>query len=167
VNIRLATPAEFETIYDILYENAVWLSRKNIIQWPIDWLQSKRQEIQNSIEFGTYHAIDIDNEIAAIVEIKSAPEDIWANDNVLALYIHKLAIRRQYANKSLGREIINLIKARAIQQGIKYLRLDCVAHNDKLRQYYESCGFTFTTEVASGEITLALYEYKSRASNTP
>lgn len=160
MNLRLATPAEFETVYNILHENALWLSLKNIIQWPLDWLQSKRQEIQESIEFGTYHAIDIDNEIAAIVEIKSVPEKIWANDNIRALYIHKLAIRRKYADKNLGRKIINLIEVRAIQHGIQYLRLDCVAHNDRLRKYYESCGFIFKTEVNSGNISLALYEYK-------
>jgi len=78
----------------------------------------------------------------------------------LAIYIHKLAIRREYANINLGREIINLIELRAIQQGVKSLRLDCVAHNNKLRQYYESCGFIFKTEVNSAEIVLALYEYK-------
>jgi len=160
VNLRLVTPAEFETVYDILHENALWLSQKNIIQWPLDWLQSKRQEIQESIEFCTYYAIDIDGEIAAVVEIKSVPENIWANDNLLAIYIHKLAIRREYADKNLGREIIKLIELRAIQQGIKYLRLDCVARNNKLRQYYESCGFIFKTEVNTGEIVLALYEYK-------
>jgi len=126
----------------------------------LDWLQSKRLEIQESIELGSYYAIDIDNQIAAIVEIKSSPEEIWGNDNKLALYIHKLAIRRQYADKSLGRDILKLIQARATLQGVKYLRLDCVANNDKLRQYYESYGFTFTTEVNTGEITLALYEYE-------
>ena len=160
MNLRLVTSKEFETVYDILHENALWLSLKNIIQWPLDWLQSKRQEIQESIELGTYHAVDIDNEIAAIVEIKSVPEALWGNDNTPALYIHKLSIRRKYADKKLGREIINLIEAKAIQQGIKSLRLDCVAHNDKLRQYYESCGFTLTTEVSSGDIILALYEYE-------
>ena len=160
MNLRLVTTTEFETVYDILHENARWLSVKNIIQWPLDWLQSKRQEIQGSIEFGAYHAIDIDDEIAAVVEIKSAPEEIWANDNIPALYIHKLAIRRKYSDKKLGREIINLIEMRAAQQGIKYLRLACVAHNDKLRKYYESCGFIFKSEVNSGEIVLALYEYR-------
>ena len=68
-NLRLATPAEFKIVYDILHENVVELSLKNIIQCPLDWLHSKRQEIQEFIEFGHYHAIYIDNEIAAIVEI--------------------------------------------------------------------------------------------------
>ncbi len=160
MNLRLVTPTEFEIVYDLLHENARWLSLKNIIQWPLDWLQTKRQEIQGSIEFGTYHAIEIDDEIAAVVEIKSAPEAIWENDNIPALYIHKLAIRRKYSDKKLGRDIINLIEMRATQQGIKYLRLDCVAHNDILRQYYESYGFILKSEVNAGEIVLALYEYR-------
>lgn len=158
MNLRLVTPEEFETVYDILHENALWLSLKNIIQWPLDWLEAKRQEIQEAIEFGMYYAVDINNEIAAIVEIKPTPEDIWGNDKALALYIHKLAIRRKFSNKSLGRKIINLIESKAVQDGVKYLRLDCVAHNNKLRKYYEASGFTLKTEVNSGEISLALYE---------
>jgi GNAT superfamily N-acetyltransferase len=158
VNLRIVTPKEFETVYDILYENALWLSQKNIIQWPLDWLENKRQEIQETIEFGTYYAVDIENEIAAIVQIKSTSEDIWGNDKTLALYIHKLAIRRKFSNKNLGSKIINLIESKAAQDGVKYLRLDCVAHNVKLRQYYEASGFTLKNEVDSGDVFLALYE---------
>lgn len=164
MNLRLATPAEFESVYEILHQNALWLYQKNIIQRPLDWLQSKRQEIQESIIFGTYYVIDIEDQIAAVVELKSASEDLWKNDNLRAIYIHKLAIRREYANKNLGRKIINLIELRAIQQEIKYLRLDCVAHNDKLRQYYESFGFVFKIEVDFSEVSLALYEYKINSS---
>lgn len=160
MNLRIVTPKEFETVYDILHENALWLSLKNIIQWPLDWLEAKRLEIQESIELGMFYADDIDNEIAAIVEIKSVPEDIWKNDKIFALYIHKLAIRRKFTNEKFGRKIIHLIEAKAINEGAKYLRLDCVAHNDKLRQYYEACGFTLKTKVNSGEVILALYEYE-------
>ena len=156
--LRTVTPEEFEIVYDILHENALWLNRKNIIQWPLDWLETKQKEIQESIKFGMYYAVDINNEIAAIVELKSSPEEIWGNDRKLALYIHKLAIRRKFSNEKLGRTIINLIESRAVQDGVKYLRLDCVAHNDKLRQYYEASGFILKSEIDSGEILLALYE---------
>jgi len=81
----------------------------------------------------------------------------------MALYVHKLAIRREFSGQSLGRKIIGLIEEKAIQQGIKYLRLDCVAHNLKLREYYESCLFQFKGEINLGEINLALFEYEISA----
>ncbi len=160
MNLRQVISSEFEVIFDILHENAKWLSRKNIIQWPLDWLQSKRQEVKSSIDFGAYYAIDIDDEIAAIVEIKTDPEEVWGNDCTLALYVHKLAIRRKYANQNLGCMILKLIEKDATQRGVKYLRLDCVAHNAKLRQYYESYGFMLKSVVNVSEVNLALYEFK-------
>jgi ribosomal protein S18 acetylase RimI-like enzyme len=160
VNLRSVTQDEFEIVYDVLHENALWLLRKDIIQWPLDWLETKQQEIQEHVELGMYYAVEIDNEIAAIVEIRTSPEDIWENDKILALYIHKLAIRRKFSNENLGRKVINLIESKAVLNGVKFLRLDCVAHNDKLRQYYEANGFSLKTEVYSGEICLALYECK-------
>jgi len=151
---------EFEKIYDILHENARWLTSRNIVQWPLDWLESQRQAIQQSVQSGGYSVIKIDNDIVAVVEIKSAPEAIWNNDTSPALYIHKLAISRTYTGQHLGKKIIHLIEMKALEQSIKLLRLDCVAHNTKLRQYYESCNFTCKNEIDVGEIVLALYEYE-------
>ena len=138
MKLRQVNVLEFEIVFDILEENAKWLSQKGIHQWHADWLVSQRLEIKESINIGAYHALDIDGNIAAIVEIKSGLEKIWSNDETPALYIHKLAIRRKYAVLKLGNKILNLVEASAISQGIKLLRLDCVAENSKLRRYYES-----------------------------
>jgi GNAT superfamily N-acetyltransferase len=160
LNLRPVNASEFEVVFDIINENAKWLLLQNIIQWPLNWLESKRQEIKESIELGMYYAIDIDDEIAAIVEIKSDPEAIWKNDLSLAFYIHKLAVRRKYANQKLGGIILKLIEKYAVQGGAKSLRLDCIATNTKLRQYYELHGFRNKFIVNVGDVDLALYEFK-------
>ncbi len=92
-------------------------------------------------------------------------EKIWKlNENKEdALYIHKFAISRKYSNSGLGREILTSIKAKAIQQDINYLRLDCVEHNHKLRKYYKSCEFKLKGIAKAGGINLALYEYDIRS----
>ena len=97
--------------------------------------------------------------MAAVCEIKTAAEALWDNSKTAALYIHKLAIRRKYSDGDLGRNILDLIKSKARLKNIKYLRLDCVAHNDKLRAYYESCGFALKGIVDADEVNLALYEF--------
>jgi len=159
VYLQPASPDNFEKIYDILYENAQWLTSKNIVQWPLDWLESKRHEIKQSVELGLYYVVVDADKLVAAVEIKSAPEHIWNNDRSPALYIHKLAISRSYCGQQLGQKILKDIETMAIKKGINLLRLDCVAHNNKLRQYYESCKFTFKSVVDAGEVDLALYEY--------
>lgn len=160
INLRQVRNTEFEAVYGILYENAIWLLSKDIIQWPLDWLESIRPEIKASIKAELFYAVEVDNDLAAVLEIRSAPEELWGNNQDEAHYIHKLAIQRKHSDSGLGRKILDLIKLKAQQKNIKFLRLDCVAHNDKLREYYESCGFNLKGIVDAGEIDLALYEYK-------
>ena len=162
MKLKQARIEDFELIFEILHENAKWLEKRNIVQWPLDWLDSKRGGIKTSVEHGHFYTLEIEaethNEVAAIVELKSSPEDIWKSDDAKVLYIHKLAIRRKYENQGLGRQVLRLIKERAIKSNMKYLRLDCVAHNLALRQYYEANGFKLITEVNTHEVVLALYE---------
>jgi len=160
VDLRQVSAGEFDSVFDILHENAIWLLSKGIFQWPLNWLESIRFEINDSISSGLFYALEINNKFAAVVEIRSAPENIWGNNETEALYIHKLAVCRKYTNRGLGRKIINIIKSKARQQNIKYLRLDCVAHNNKLRDYYESCEFKLKGVVKAGQVNLALYEYQ-------
>ncbi|MBL4796792.1 MAG: GNAT family N-acetyltransferase [Oleispira sp.] len=160
ISLRQVRDTEFDAVYGILHENATWLLSKDIIQWPLDWLESIRPEIRASIEAELFYAVEIDNTLAAVLEIRSAPELLWGNNQDDAHYIHKLAIQRQYSDRGLGRNILDVIKSKAQQENIKYLRLDCVAHNDKLREYYESCGFNLKGIVDAGEVNLALYEHQ-------
>ncbi len=164
MNLRQVSTSESDIVFDILHENAIWLLSKGIFQWPLDWLESIHSEIKSSIESGLFYAVEINNNnLSAVIEIRSTPEEIWQNDAADALYIHKLAICRKYADSGLGRNILTLIKSQALQQNIEYLRLDCVAHNTKLREYYESCGFDLKGIVEAGEVNLALYEHQIRS----
>jgi GNAT superfamily N-acetyltransferase len=160
INLRQVRNTEFDAVYGILHENAIWILSKGIIQWPLDWLESIRPEIKAAIEAELFYAVEVDNTLAAVIEIRSTPEDLWNNIQDEALYIHKLAIQRKYADRGLGRNILDLIKSKAQQKNINFLLLDCVAHNHKLRAYYESCGFNLKGIVDAGDVNLALYEYK-------
>lgn len=150
---------EHEEIFDILLENARWLESKGIYQWPLDWLLSKQDEIIHSVKSGLFFKLVIDNKIAGIVEITPLPDDNWNKDKSSALYIHKLAIRRQYANQFLGQKILDLIAELALKQNIHHLRLDCVSNNVQLKNYYQSYGFSFIRETQSNAINLSLFQY--------
>ena len=160
MEFKQANSEAFELIFEILHENAKWLETRNIVQWPLDWLESIRPEIRASIEAELFYAVEVNNKLAAVLEIRSAPVLLWGNNQDEAHYIHKLAIQRQYSGSSLGRNILALLKSEARQKNISFLRLDCVAHNDKLRAYYESCGFNLKGIVDAGEVNLALYEHQ-------
>ena len=157
--LKQAGLVDYEVIFDILYENAIWLESKGIVQWPLLWLESKRTEIQESVSRGAFYYVEVDNIIAAVVELSTAQETIWNYEEGPALYIHKLAIRREFSRQGLGHRVLTLIKARAIQENNRYLRLDCVAHNERLCQYYQSCNFELKIIIKTLETDLALFEY--------
>lgn len=162
INLRRVRDTEFDVVYGILYENATWLLSKGIFQWPLDWLESIRPEIRASVSAELFYAVEVENTLVAVLEIRTAPELLWGNNQDEAHYIHKLAIQRQYSGSGLGRDILDLIKSKMQQNKIQFLRLDCVAHNDKLREYYESCGFNLKGIVDAGDVNLALYEYETK-----
>ncbi|NRB40602.1 MAG: GNAT family N-acetyltransferase [Pseudomonadales bacterium] len=157
--LKPITAAQFDAVFNILEENARWFLAKNIKQWPLHWLASKETEIRLSIDSGHYYYTEINHQMAAIVEIKQEPEELWNNDSSAAIYMHKLAIQRKISASGLGIKMLDAIKDLASDHGADSIRLDCVAHNLKLRQYYEAYGFTFKGETNNGDIVLALFEY--------
>ena len=160
MSLKKISVSECNIVLDILIENSRWLAEKGICQWPEENILERHDEIRVSINEGRYFKFENVDEIAAIVEINTAPEEIWNKDNSSTYYIHKLAIRRKYSNQRLGWNILDRIKSKAEKAGIKYLRLDCVSHNEKLCQYYEDFGFNFKGKADFESENLALYEYE-------
>lgn len=158
MELRPAKVSDFEAVYRILHENAVWLETRKVVQWPIPWLESKREEIFESIKYGEFFIAYEQNTVAAVVEIKTEPESVWGFDDCAALYIHKLALSADHRGKGAGREVIREIVSRAKKEGFQFIRLDCVANNKKLREYYCASGFRFKGVANNGEIDVALYE---------
>ena len=68
-------------------------------------------------------------------------EEVWGYAPGDAGYVHGLAIRRDFAGLGLGRELLRWAEDRAALSGKRYLRLDCVAKNRRLNEYYERAGF--------------------------
>jgi len=158
--LEIASVNQADLIFAILEENAKWLESKKIFQWPLNWLQSKKEELFNSIENGRYYYIEVNNKMACIVEISVKSELDWNNKQCNAIYINKLAVNRKYSGLGLGLEMLHLIKKYAIKINKSYIRLDVVASNIALREYYESNDFYFVNNQSNGEINVAKYEHK-------
>lgn len=153
-----ALPSESEAVFLVLMESALWLESRNISQWPVDWLETKKGEIFNSIDQGNFYILRADVSIEGVVEIKSQPEQLWGNDNTPSFYIHKLAKRRNTEIKGVGEIVLSLISKIKSKLEVSKIRLDCVSSNHKLKEYYLSKGFEFCGNVSNGEVELSLYQ---------
>jgi ribosomal protein S18 acetylase RimI-like enzyme len=68
-------------------------------------------------------------------------EEVWGDVPEDAGYVHGLAIRRHFAGEELGRKLLRRAEERAALSGKRYPRLECLAENWGLNEYYERAGF--------------------------
>ena len=90
--------------------------------------------------------------------MRRTAEALWGFDTQPALYLHKLAIRHDLSTKGLGAELLRFGLNQAQSENLDYVRLDCVASNRALRDYYERHGFRLARVENNGEVDLALYQ---------
>ena len=82
----------------------------------------------------------------------------WGEKPPDAGYAHKLAIKPVYAGQGIGREMLKWAETKARATGRKYLRLNCIVADRKIREYYENAGFTWIRDVMGPKALATLYE---------
>ena len=158
MEFRKVRAEEATAVQQILLENGRWMLSQGIDQWPIEWLDSIADEISASVTDGNFWCFESGDEIVAVVEMHPGPEQLWGLDAELSLYVHKLAIRRAHASRSLSSKLLRCVIGRAREEQRRCVRLDCVASNKRLRSYYADQGFRFVRTENNGEVELALYQ---------
>ena len=92
------------------------------------------------------------------VTLQWSDERFWGERPPDAGYVHKLAIRPVYKGKNLGLQILKWAEENARAAGKKFLRLDCMAEDRKIRNYYEQAGFLFRGDKIDPRFKASLYE---------
>ena len=73
-------------------------------------------------------------------------------------YLYSLAVHPRARGQAIGTVLLGWAEAHVRRRDRAYLRLDCMASNERLRRYYETHGFCFSGEVSAGGFSGALYE---------
>ena len=167
-----AEPSDLDAVLDILQEAVQWLASQGVDQWQ--WPdQFPRQRNAQAIERGEMYVAKLADEPVATFSLQWADPNIWSDAADDAGYVHRLAVRRSFAGQGIGLYLLRWAERAVAETGKAYLRLDCMAENERLCAYYERAGFTYRGE-ASGEVCgqpwrAALYEKNlesSEAKNT-
>jgi GNAT superfamily N-acetyltransferase len=136
-----AGPREINDVLAVFDEVAAWLGERGVQQWPPRF---EREWIEPALLAGdTWLAVD-DGQVLATVTLDRA-DGLWVGLPAPAAYVHRLAVRRVAAG--LGTRILDWAAATAAAEGRHYLRLDCVATNRRLRDYYAAAGFQHRGDV--------------------
>nr|WP_144924694.1 GNAT family N-acetyltransferase [Paenibacillus bovis] len=141
--INLATKKDTSNLIKMLKQIAQWMKDNDIDQWRYLLDGGDDEEIEQAVCNQETYIVLKDYEMVATFTLASKQTEwdraIWGKDNSSKLlYLHRLAIIPTYMNKGIGRGILSWIQNNRDQE---YLRLDCVAENIKLNNFYKDNRF--------------------------
>jgi ribosomal protein S18 acetylase RimI-like enzyme len=157
--IERAVAADVDAVAAILTEAADWVAGLDHPQWPSPF---PREQVVQLVERGELYVARLDGEVAATVTLQWSDVPYWGERPPDAGYVHKLAVRRDFAGRGVGHALVAWAEAETLAHGRSYLRLDCLAANPRIRRYYEELGFAGCGEIERGGLRMALYERDCR-----
>ncbi|EOL49426.1 GNAT family N-acetyltransferase [Enterococcus caccae] len=139
---------ETKTAMFLLQESAEWLKATGSDQWS-EVLQGKdKHRLADAVARGeVFFFYNNENQLAGMAAAWKTPTEwdrlLWKNFDFSqeVRYLHRVIIRPIYRGKSYGTQLISALKLK-FSGNVVELRLDCLANNQKLIQFYEENGFT-------------------------
>ena len=140
-NIRRAVVDEAGTIASLLQETALWILSKGIRQWNPEMFTT--EYVEKLFAEREIYVAESDGEIIGLFTLQWSDPSYWRElDNEESGYLHRLVVRRSAGGSGLGRRMLDWAEDYIRLQGKRWIRLDCMAENTKLNEFYQSCGFT-------------------------
>jgi ribosomal protein S18 acetylase RimI-like enzyme len=154
--IRQARLEDLDTVVSMLEEAARWMVRREIEGWTPDGFS--RERIAVLMESGEMYLAVLDGRPAGTFALQWSDRETWGDVPDDAGYVHGLAIRREFAGTGLGREMLGRAEQMVSRSEREFLRLDCVADNETLNEYYRRAGFTRRGSAVVRGLAVTLYE---------
>ena len=156
MNVRRAQQEDALTVAGLLDEATVWVNDLGLSQWPLPF---PRDQLAAAIDRGEVYVVESeDGDGVATVSMLPDDPEYWGDQPPDAFYVHKLAVRRDQAGRGIGAAIVEWANAEAAEAGREFLRLDCLADNPGIRDYYEDLGFEHRGDLVLDGQKMSLYE---------
>lgn len=146
LSIRLAGPQEVSEVSSILLEAAQWLEAEGMPMWRPEFLRPDR--VGPDIAAGLFVLAREGAEPAGTFKFQLSDPIFWPElDGDDSAFVHRLAVRREFAGRGVSTAMLDWARERARSLGRSYLRLDCDARRPRLRAFYERNGFIHHSEL--------------------
>ena len=130
------------------------------------WLGFDRALIENEIHEKRLWKMVADNQIVCVFSIAFEDPFIWKEkDKDPAVYIHRIATHPDFRGNGYVKNIVDWAKTYAPAHGKAFIRMDTGSGNDKLNNYYMSCGFNYLGVIATGDAPELPAHYKNGTSS--
>ncbi|MBH5338788.1 GNAT family N-acetyltransferase [Streptomyces pactum] len=117
---------------------------------PASWRVIPRAAVAAGVERGETFLVRWGEEVVATFAVEWADVEVWSDTGTEgAAYLHRLAVLPACHGRGIGGALVDWSQRRAAERGRSLLRLDAVATNTRLCQWYARLGFA-----QRGEVTL-------------
>lgn len=141
--IRLATVADVPQIDALILMKATEFKTAGKTQWQKYLEPSRTEFVTYDVTNGTVYVYEENDTIVGAVSLippTSWDENLW-DDPDAAVYLHRLVVDSRHKGKQIGSKLMRQAMAES-----KRIRLDCVATNSFLNDYYLRFGFSYVGE---------------------
>lgn len=158
ISIRRADSSDVRFVREILLEAEHWLEAKGEPLWHEDEVST--DSIANDVDAGLFYLAECDGVPVGTVRFQLTDELFWPDIHQdESAFIHRLAVRRNYAGGKVSTALLRWSVNRAANLGRRYLRLDCEASRPKLKDLYERFGFQWHSDRQVGPYYVSRYEF--------
>ncbi|MEQ1913218.1 MAG: GNAT family N-acetyltransferase [Vicinamibacterales bacterium] len=141
----------------ILLEASGWLESRGIGMWRADELSP--DQISQGVRDGLFFLADQLAQPVGTIKFQLSDPLFWPDVSQLdAAYVHRLAVRREFAGGAVSGALLSWAVRRSHSLGRRFLRLDCEVSRLRLRAVYERHGFRHHSDRQVGLYFVARYQ---------
>lgn len=155
IHVHQAKTEDMEAVLQLLVSTAEWLKSKGSSQWNALLRGEDSHRTPEAIGRGEVYLFKRGGVLAGMVLLmqKASPWDreLWGEEgHESSIYLHRLTTNREVAGRNLGEAIVRWAESGIRFPGKDRIRLDCVAGNEKLNEFYLKCGYTYLGKAPNG-----------------
>ena len=160
LRIRPASAGDARQVLALWLDAAEWLQAKGIDQWHPS--RFSLDVAASAIRDSHVYLAERGDEAVGTYLIAWSDPYIWKElDDGEAGYIHRLAVRRDCKGMGLGRLLLAHAERQIAGRGKRFVRLDCMADNERLNRYYRDAGYVFVRRFDGEGWSANLYEKRA------
>lgn len=132
------TPADWDMVM-VLFQKAMALQGKNGYKvWTDIDEAGLKKDIKNKLQYKILQ----DENVLCVFSIQFSDPFIWQEkDKSDAIYLHRIVVNPDFKGQKQFEKVLHWAKQYALQNNLKYVRMDTWADNAKIIAYYQSFGF--------------------------
>ena len=145
MRIRKGKKSDLQNIMKMYNSCVKGMIKNGIDQW--DESYPNAEIISEDLNMMTYYVVEIKGEIIGGINIdqnqdKTYLEINWEDKSNSFLVVHRLAVKEDYWDKKIGKDLMLFTEKLVVTRGLKSIRLDTYSGNPKAMEFYRRLAYS-------------------------